>query len=83
MSVYLLIDVSIKQSYLFWAISCPSNEKMGAPEVTRPPVSSMLSQEVNRSWPLILTIGFEEVNGKGADKISFSLGWDMAGKNAL
>ena len=56
---------------------------MGAPEVIRPPVSSMLSQEVKRSWPLRLTIGFEEVNGKGADKISFSLGWDMAGKNAL
>ena len=56
---------------------------MGTPEVIRPPVSNMWSQDLKSSWPLRLTIGFEEVKGKGAERMSFSLGCEMAGKNAL
>ena len=70
--------------YLFCPMSWPSNEKRDALEAKSPPVSNMLSQELKSNSPLRLTMGLElEVKGKAADKISFSLGCDTAGKKAL
>ena len=65
-------------------MSWPSNEKRDALEAKSPPVSNMWSQELKSNSPLRLTMGLElEVKGKAADKTSFSLGCETAGKKAL